>query len=121
MLESLSLASSAHSRQDEVLPHGEPQSPNGPPIAPPPEARRDETVDTPRLSQGILMLKRWIPTRIKKSRKDPALHGLDQVPRKCNQPPDPPSPSQSPARADATNQGPSWMAAGKRKRVNTLP
>ena len=66
MLQSVSSASSAHSRQDEVLPHGGPQSSNALSIASPPEARQDKDVDTPRSSRGIQMLKRWILTRMKK-------------------------------------------------------
>ena len=121
MLQSLSAASSIHSREDEILPQGEPQSSNVVPIASSPEAPRDENVDTPRSSsRPILMLKRWIPTRMKKGDTDPALHGLDQVSGKLHRPPGPESLSQSLARAPAITKGPSWMAAGKRKRVSAL-
>ena len=121
MLQSLSPASSVHSRQDEALPYGEPQSSNALRITSPPEAPRDEIVNTTRSSRGILMLKRWMPTRMKKGNTGPALHELAQVPKESGQLPDLPSPSRLPARADVTNQGPSWMAAGKRKRVGALP
>ena len=120
MLESLSVASSFHSREDEALPHDEPQPSNAVAIAPPPEAPRDENIDTPRSSRGILVLKRWMPTKMKKGNTDPALHELAQAPRRPGEPPDLRSPSQSPARVDAMTQGPSWMAAGKRKRVSAL-
>ena len=120
MLTTLQSLSSAHSRQDEAPPRDEPQSSNALHIASPPEAPRHEIVITPRSSRGILMLKRWMSTRMKKSDADPALHELAQVPRQSDRLPDLPSPSQSPARTDATNQGPSWMAAGKRKRVSAL-
>ena len=120
MLQSMSSASSAHSRRDEVLPHGEPLSSNAVPIASLPEPRRDENVDPPRASRAILTLKRLIPTGIWKTNKDPASHELDRLPGKSHPPPDPQSLSQSPERADATNQGPSWMAAGQRKRVSAL-
>ena len=112
----MSSVSSAHSRQHEALSHGAPQSSNVIPIASPPEARRDENPDTPRPSRVILTLKRWIPTRIRKRDKDPALHELNRVPRQSDHPPD----SQPLSQLPATNQGPSWMAAGKRKRVSGL-
>ena len=115
-LQSMSSASSAHSRHDEGLPHDEPQSSNSIPIASPPEARRDENLDTPGPSRAILTLKRWIPTRIRKSNPESALHELNRVPRESDHPPD----SQPPSQLPATNQGPSWMAAGKRKRVSGL-
>ena len=110
MLQSVSSASSAHSRQDEVLPHGEPQSSNVLPICSPPDARQDENIDPHGSSRGILMLKRWIPTRMNKSNKRPALHEPDRVPRQSDQPAEHPSRSQSPARVEDSDTGPSTMA-----------
>ena len=121
MLQSLSSVSSAHSRQDEVLPHGEPQSSNDPPVASPPEARQDENIDTPTLSQGVLMLRRWIPTRMKKSNKGPALHEPDRVPRHSHEPAEHQSRPQLPARVEDSNTaGPSTMAATRRVPVSVF-
>ena len=110
MLQSLSSVSSVHSRQDEVPPHGEPQSSNVLYIASPTEAGHDENDDTPGSSRGILMFKRWIPTRMRKSNKDPALHEPDRVLRQSNQPAEHQSRPQSPARVEDSNVGPSTMA-----------
>ena len=111
MLQSLSSASSAHSRQDEVLPHCEPQPSNVLPIASPPEARQDENVDTARSSQGLLMLKRWIPTMMKKSGKGPSLH----------EPVEDESRPKSPARVEDSNlAGPSTMTATRRVQVSVF-
>ena len=115
MLQSLSSISSTHSRQGEVLLRGEPQSSNVLPIASPPEALQDESVDTPRPSRGILMLKWWIPTRMKKRNKGPALHGPDRVPRQSHQSAEHQPRTQSPARVDDRQEGPSTMA------VSALP
>ena len=117
----MSSASYAHSRHDEGLPHGEPQSSNAIPVFSPQETRRDENLDTPRSSWAILTLRRWMSRRIPKSNQEPVLHELNRVPREPDHPPDSQSPSQLPARVDVTNQGPSWIAAGQRKRVSAPP
>ena len=64
------------------------------------------------------MFKRWLQTRFRKSNKDPASHKPDRLSGKSRQPGDPQPPPHLPARVDATNEGPSWIAAGKRKRVS---
>ena len=121
MQQSMSSASSVHSRLDEVLPHDEPQSSNAVSIASPLEARQDENLDTPRSSRAILMLKRWIPKRKWKSNKDSTLPEPDRVPRQSRQPADHQSRSRSPARVEDSNVGPSTMAANKRVPVSALP
>ena len=120
MPQSLSSASSVHSRADEGLPHGEPQSSNALPAPPPPEARRDENLDTPRLSRGIVMLKRWIPTRRKKNNKGSTLQEPDRVPTHSHQPAKDQSRPQSPARVEDSDVGPSTMAATRRVPVSSL-
>ena len=120
MLQSLSSASSSHSRHDEVLPHGEAQTSNALPIDSSPEARQDQNLDPPRLSQGIMMLNKWIPTRMKKTKKDPALIDPDRVPRKVHQAADHHSRSRSRTWVEDSSVGPSRMAATKRVPVSVL-
>lgn len=121
ILQSLSSASSAHSHQDETLPHGEPQPLNVLPIASPPEAPQDDSVDTPRSLGGIQTLKRWIPTRVKKNNKGPTLDGPDGVPIQSDQAAAHQPRLQSPARVDDRQEGPSWMAAARPTPVSVVP
>ena len=81
----------------------------------PPEARPEEILDTALSSQGLSIFKKWLqwnnnklPTSHKRDRASATAH--DQQPR-----------PQSIARADATDEGPSTLAAGQRVRVNALP
>ena len=115
-------ASSAHPREDESPPlgasHAVPIPSGSPAIAFPLQPSPKENTNTASSSRGILMLKSWLPTRIGKSNKGPELREPDRVPKKLSQPTEHESRSQSPARAEATNEGPSWMAAARPKRVS---
>ena len=115
----MSSTSSAHSRQHEGLPPGEPRSSNCLPVASPLDPHRDENIDTSSSSQAILTLKRWILARMKKSDKEPALHEPDRVPGKSHRAADLQSRSRSPAKLE--DVGPSRMAANKRVPVSALP
>lgn len=120
-LEPLSPASSVDP-PEEVPPLGASQhSPVAPPVTSFPEGRPEEKIDTPKLSQGIMVLKRWLPTRIKKGNKDPTLHQPDLVSKDPYHAADHQSRSQSPVRVEATNEGPSWMVPGQRRPVSAVP
>ena len=112
LLQSLSLASSEDPREDEIPPVGSSRvisrSSEVLPETSTPKAQLKEKLDTIESPQGGSIFKKWLP---RKSDKDPTSH----------KPEDRHSPSDSPMRVDATSEGPSWMAAGKRKRVSALP
>ena len=76
--------------------------------------RNIETVKSPR---GHSTFKKWVQ---KMGNKDLALHKSGRPSRKLREPADRRSPSNSPPRVDATNEGPSRMAAGRRKAVSAL-
>ena len=123
LLESSSPGSSVHC-EDEV-PHldtsyGVPQSSYSMPVIYPPLTRAEEHVNIVESSHGITKIKKWIQMRTGKSKKDPSLHEPNRVPRKSRQHPDGHSPSQSRARVDTTDKGPSRMAAGQRVPASTL-
>ena len=124
LLESSSPGSSVH-HEDEVPPpdasHAVPQLSDTTPVIYPPFPRAEENIDAVESSHGITKIKKWIQIRIKKSNKDPTSHKPDRVTTKARRPADPRPPSQSPARVNATNEGPSRMAAGQRVPVSTLP
>ena len=123
LLEPSSPGSSTH-REDEVPPleasYAVPQLSDAIPVTYPPLTRTEEHLDTVESSQGISKFKKWLQMRMKNN-KDLTLHEPNRVPEKSCRPADGPSPSQSAARVDARNEGPSWMAAGIRVRVSTLP
>ena len=83
-------------------------------------ARREENIHT-LPSEGTPMFKRWLQTRFRRSNKDAASHKPNRLSGKSRQPAEHQSPSHLPTRVDATNEGPSWMATGKRKRVSVFP
>ena len=125
LLESSSPGSSAHD-EDEVPPLDAPravvQSSDATPVIYPPLTRVEEHVDAVgSSSHGITKFKKWIQMRTGKSKKDPSLREHNRVSRKSRRRPDGHSPSQSATRVDATNEGPSRIAAGIRVRVGTLP
>ena len=105
LLQSLSLASSDHPPEDEIPPVGPSEIL---PATSTPKVQPKEKSDTVESPQGGSIFKKWLP---RKSDKDPTSHKPD----------DRQSPSDPPVGIDATNEGPSWMAAGKRKRVSALP
>ncbi|KAG8220765.1 quinon protein alcohol dehydrogenase-like superfamily [Butyriboletus roseoflavus] len=113
--------------EDEVPPVGTSQAtphlPDALPMASPPLARAEEHLETVESSQGITKLKKWVQRRTKKGKKEPTLHKPGRAPRKSRRPAGGRSPPQSPARIDATNEGPSWIAAGQRvpRMVATSP
>ena len=108
----LSPISSEHPREDEPPPLGtsnvmlQPSDP--PPTASPRDAPLEENLNAERL----------LPTWMGKSNKDPALHESDRVPIKSRRAADHQSHSHSPARVEATNEGPAKMAAARPKQVN---
>ena len=116
--------SSAHC-EDETPPFDTPhtvmQLSDAIPVTYPPLTRAEEYLDIVDSSQGIIKFKKWLNMRTRQKNKDPSLHKPSQVPRKPRRPADRQSPSQSPARVNATNEGPSWMAATRRVPVSTLP
>ena len=120
MLKPSSPESSAH-YEDEVPPldasHTVPQPSDAIPVTYPPLARAEEHVDTLESSHGIRKFTNWVQTRTKKRNKDSTLHDPDRVPEKSRRPSDGQSPPA--ARADATSEGPSRMAAGQRVPVST--
>ena len=73
--------------------------------------------DTVTSSRGILILKSWLPTRIRKSNKRPELPEPDRVPKKLSRPTEHQPRCRSPG-VEATNEGSSWMAAAGPKRVS---
>ena len=124
LLEALSAASSINSHEDEVLPPGAPhpiaQSSNALPVTSVPEAHPEGHDNIVESSQGLTTFKKWLRTKIKKGNKDPALHELDRLSRKSHQPADHRSCSGPPTGVDATNEGPSRMAATRRVTVSAL-
>ena len=122
LLESLFPVSSADPHVDEVPRLGvSQQSSVSPPVTSPTAPRPEDNFDTPKSSQGIMILKRWLPTRIKKGNKDSTLDKPDLVPRESRQAADHQSRSQSLVRVEATNEGPSWMVPGQRRPVSAVP
>ena len=115
--------SSAH-HEDEVPPldasHAVPQLSDAIPVTYPPLPRAEEHVDAAESSRGIGKLKLWIQMRTKKNNKDPTSHKPNRITTKARRPADPQPPSQSPARVNATNEGPSRMAAGQRVPASTF-
>ena len=115
-------ASSAHPCEDEPPPlgasHAIRMSSDSPAIASPLRPRREENTNTATSSRGILMLKSWLPTRIGNRNKGPELREPDRVPKKLSRPTEHQSRSRSPAKVEATNEGSSWMAAARPKRVS---
>lgn len=125
LLQSLSPSSSTHSREDDVLPvdasRAVPHSSDALPTASSPDARPERDPNMAKSSQGIRMLKRLLPARTRKSNKDPVLHGPDRIPKESPPSTQHPSHSQPPGTVEATNEGPSWMAATKHVPVSILP
>ncbi|KAG8215442.1 WD40-repeat-containing domain protein [Butyriboletus roseoflavus] len=105
--ESMSTASSANLREDEIPPVGSSnvivQSSVYPPVGSPEEARRQENVE----SSKTMVIKRWLQTRFRKSNKDSV---SDRLSRKSREPADRRSPSHSPPKVDDRQEGPSMMA-----------
>ena len=117
----MSPASSADSKEDEIPPVGSPHVISQPsddrPVTLPPETRRETNLES---SKGNVV-KRWLQTKLKKSNEDRASRRPDLVSRKSRDPVSRRSPSHSPPRVDAINEGPSRMAAGRRKAVSVRP
>ena len=117
-------ASSAHPREDEPPPlgasHAIRMSTDSPTIASTLQPRREENTNTVTSSRGILMLKSWLPTRIRKSNKRSELRKPDRVPKKLTRPTDHQSRSHSPAKVEDSDMRPSRMAATKRVPVSAL-
>ena len=74
-----------------------------------------ETVESP---WGRSIFKKW---RQRMDIKDLGLHKPVRLSRKSREPANRRSPSHSPPRVDATNEGPPRMAAGRRRAVSALP
>ena len=108
LLETLSLASHTDAQEDEI-----PQVGLSHPISQP-EANL-ETAESPR---GRSIFLKWLQ---KKSNGGSVLPKPDRLSGKSRQPADCPSPSDTSPRVDLTNEGPSWMAAGRCKAVSALP
>ena len=125
MLESLSIASSAHSRRDEVLPLGTaaaaPQPSDALQATSRQEMRREVPRDIVESSRSIPIFKGWLQPRIRKSNKDPALHEPNRFTSKLRQVIDHQSRSKPPARVEESNVGPSTMAATRRVPVSARP
>ena len=137
LLQSLSSVPSTHPQDEEappprtssgstrlqeqaVLPPGMsnvlPQSSGPLPTTAPRDAPLDKNINAAKSSRGILMLKRLLPTRIRKSNKGLALHGPNRVRGGSRQATDH-QPRPSPARVEHSNAGPSTIAAARPKRV----
>ena len=123
LLQSLSSASSTHSREE--LPPGMSNAvppPSDPlPMASPRNEPPEEIVHTAKSSQGISTLKRLLSTWIGKSNMDPASHKADRVPGKSRRAIDHQSHSHSSAKVEDSDVGLSRMAATKRVPVSALP
>ena len=122
LLESSSPESSVHC-EDEVPPldalRARVQSSDAIPVIYPPLTRAEEHNDAVEPSRGITKIKKWIQMGTKKS-KDFTLDKLDRDPRKSRWPGEPRPPTQSPAKVDTANVGPSRMAAAERVPVSAL-
>ena len=116
--------SPVHSCEDEAPPldtdSAVPQPSNALLVTSTPEMRPEEPRDIIEVSRGISMFKRLSLPWIRKSNKDPRLQEPERVSRKSRQTADHQSRSQSPARAEDLNVGPSRMAANKRVPVSAL-
>ena len=125
MLESLSIASSARSRRDEVSPLGTaaaaPQPLDALQVTSRQEIHQEEPRDIVESSRSIPIFKRWLQPRIRKSNKDPALHEPNRFTSKLRQVIDHQSRSKPPARVEESNVGPSRMAATRRVPVSARP
>ena len=122
LLQPMSSASSADTREDEpeIPPVGSShvisQSSDDPPVTSPSEARQVDLES----SKGSVV-RRWLQTRLRKSTKDPGSHKPDRLSGKSREDVGRQTPSQSPPRVDTTHEGPSRMAAGRRKAASVLP
>ena len=122
LLQPLSLASSADVQEDKIPPVGSShlmsQSSNFPPVTSTPEGRAQENLDTVESPQGHSIFRKWLQSMTKRGPTSPKPRRLSG---KSREPADPQAPSHSPARVNATNEGPSWMAAGRPKAVSAVP
>ena len=119
-LQSLSPASSINDWDDEIprvgSSHPVPQSLDVPPATSPTEVCAREDFDSVKPPRVLSIFNKWLQ---RKNNKDSTSHEPNRLSGKSRQSADR-RPPRSPTKVDATNDGPSWMAAGKRKRVSTL-
>ena len=115
LLEPLSLASSVDAWEDEIPPVHTQSSDAS--VTSTPDAHAEQNIGTVESPRGRSIFKRWLK---RKNSKAPTSPKSGRLSRRSPEPADPQSHSRSPARVNVTNEGPSWMAAGRPKTVSAV-